>query len=169
MLSKPSHVALRAGIRVNAAAVLAGRCWGSVTASRFAPVAATTTDHWSRGHGACRSFIHRTLEDIRAAGNVKEAAMKTWESRRYLLREDGMGCVCGGRWQWPPCGLTSVAAQALQILLPRDHLASRPKHAHLVRPCVRRGCGACPACCARLTVACGWPWAGIATMWRRCW
>lgn len=38
-----------------------------------------------------RSFIIRTLDDVRAAGNVKESDTGTWESRRYLLRKDGMG------------------------------------------------------------------------------
>uniref|UniRef100_A0A7S1CQ62 L-2,4-diaminobutyric acid acetyltransferase n=1 Tax=Bicosoecida sp. CB-2014 TaxID=1486930 RepID=A0A7S1CQ62_9STRA len=41
--------------------------------------------------GGRRRFILRTLDDVRAAGNVVEAATKTWESRRYLLRSDGCG------------------------------------------------------------------------------
>ena len=40
---------------------------------------------------AHRSFIYRSLEDIRSEGSVKEAATGTWESRRYLKRSDGMG------------------------------------------------------------------------------
>ncbi len=38
-----------------------------------------------------RTFIHRTLQDITDAGQVHEAATKTWISRRYTLRKDGMG------------------------------------------------------------------------------
>eukprot|EP01138_Halocafeteria_seosinensis_P014553 gb/GECG01014857.1/.p1 GENE.gb/GECG01014857.1/~~gb/GECG01014857.1/.p1 ORF type:complete len:200 (+),score=36.53 gb/GECG01014857.1/:1-600(+) len=38
-----------------------------------------------------RGFIHRTFEDVKEAGNHHIAASGTWESRRYLLRKDGMG------------------------------------------------------------------------------
>jgi hypothetical protein len=49
-----------------------------------------------RAHGSVtalqtRSFIYRTLEDLEKAGKVVEGATGTWVSRRYTLREDGMG------------------------------------------------------------------------------
>ena len=36
-------------------------------------------------------FILRTLEDIHGAGNVFVGKTGSWESRRYLLRKDGLG------------------------------------------------------------------------------
>ena len=41
--------------------------------------------------GGARCFIVRTLQDVRDAGNVQVAATGTWESRRFVLRKDGMG------------------------------------------------------------------------------
>ena len=38
-----------------------------------------------------RSFFVRSLDDVKKAGNVVVSDTKTWESRRYLLRGDGMG------------------------------------------------------------------------------
>eukprot|EP01138_Halocafeteria_seosinensis_P014747 gb/GECG01015055.1/.p1 GENE.gb/GECG01015055.1/~~gb/GECG01015055.1/.p1 ORF type:complete len:146 (+),score=7.32 gb/GECG01015055.1/:1-438(+) len=38
-----------------------------------------------------RSFIHRTLDDVKNSGNVYKGASGKHESRRYVLRQDGMG------------------------------------------------------------------------------
>merc|ERR1719197_1002279 len=38
-----------------------------------------------------RSFQHKSLDDVRAEGNVKVASTGTWESRRYFLAKDGVG------------------------------------------------------------------------------
>ena len=49
---------------------------------------------WTRRNSVrppMRTFIHRTFEDVKKAGNHHIAASGTWESRRYLLRQDGMG------------------------------------------------------------------------------
>ena len=46
------------------------------------------------GQQCSRSFIIRTLDDVKAAGNVQEAATGTWESQRYMLRSDGCVSDC---------------------------------------------------------------------------
>ena len=60
--------------------------------------AAAPTKAFARAIGArsfhaspVSDFIIRTFEDVQKAGNVTVSHTKTWESRRYLLRKDGLG------------------------------------------------------------------------------
>lgn len=61
---------------------------GPIKGSAFASAGGAQRGFHSTGR---RSFIIRNFDDVEKSGNVQKAEKGSWESRRYLLRKDGMG------------------------------------------------------------------------------
>jgi len=71
-----------------------------------------------------RTFIYRTLQDLEASGQVVEAKTKTWVSRRYTLRKDGMGFSF--HWTTLKEGMSQGGGLGTRRLRPRDAQARPP-------------------------------------------